>query len=72
MMAKIIYNNRLRVLLAEQCMTNRALAERLNVSEISVSRWVTNKTQPSMQQFIEIAKILNVKIDDLLEPYNIV
>lgn len=71
-MAKVIYNNRLRVLLAEQCITNRALAERLSVSEISVSRWVTNKTQPSMQQFIEIAKILNVKIDDLLEPYNLI
>ena len=37
---------------------------------MTISRWSTNKAQPSLDQLIEIAKLLNVKLDDLLEPYN--
>ena len=49
---------------------NRWLAEQLGKSEMTISRWSTNKTQPSLDQLIEIAKLLDVKLDDLLEPYN--
>lgn len=66
-MAKKDYRNRIRVVLSEKEVTNRTLAEKLDVSEMTVSRWVTNKIQPSMSQFIEISKILNVDIKDLLE-----
>ncbi|WP_346343518.1 helix-turn-helix transcriptional regulator [Porphyromonas levii] len=34
-----------------------------------MSRWTTNKTQPSVSQLIEIAKLLNVSIEDLVESY---
>ena len=43
------------------------LAEKLDVSEMTVSRWVTNKIQPSMSQFIEMSKVLNVDIRELVE-----
>ena len=66
-MAKKDYRNRIRVVLSEKEVTNRTLAEKLDVSEMTVSRWVTNKIQPSMSQFIGISKILNVDIKDLLE-----
>jgi len=69
-MEKVIHPNRLRVILAERNIKNRWLAGQLGKSEMTVSRWCTNKAQPSLEQFIEIAKLLNVKIDDLLEPYN--
>ena len=62
---KNIYPNRIRVVLAEQRLTNRWLADKMGVTEITVSRWVTNKIQPSMAQFIEISKLLKV---DLKEP----
>ena len=52
-MAKIECSNRLRVILAEK--------------EITVSRWKTNKVQPSMAQFVEIAQLLKVDIKDLIE-----
>lgn len=66
-MAKKEYRNRIRVILSEKEVTNKTLAEKLNVSEMTVSRWVTNKIQPSMSQFIEISKLLNVDIKELME-----
>ena len=66
-MAKIEYPNRLRVVLAEKEITNRWLAEQMGVTDMTVSRWKTNKIQPSMAQFVEIAQLLKVDINDLIE-----
>lgn len=66
-MAKQGYNNRIRVILADRQITNRALADMMDVSEMTVSRWVTNRFQPSMSQFVELSKILNVDIKFLIE-----
>lgn len=63
------YPNRLRVVMAEKNITNRWLAAQLGVTEMTVSRWSTNKMQPSLAQFINIAKILDVTLEDLVEPY---
>lgn len=70
-MSNVSYPNRLRVILAERQIKNRWLAEQLGKSEMTVSCWSTNKAQPSLEQFIEIAKLLDVKLYDLLEPYNV-
>lgn len=59
--------NRIRVVLAEQSRTNKWLAEQLGVSEVTVSRWVNNTQQPSVEVFVEIAKVLKVDIKDLFE-----
>ena len=66
-MGKNEYKNRIRGILADRQVTNRALADKLDVSEMTISRWVTNRFQPSMSQFVEISKILNVDIKDLIE-----
>ena len=66
-MEKDIYPNRIRVILAECCLTNRWLAEQMGVTEITVSRWTTNKVQPSMTQFVIISKLLGVELKDLIE-----
>ena len=60
-------NNRIRVVLADKQITNRWLAEQMGVTDMTVSRWKTNKTQPSMAQFVEIARLLQVDIKELLE-----
>ena len=70
-MEKELHPNRLRVILAERQITNRWLAGQLGKSEMTISRWTTNEAQPSLNQLIEMAKLLNVKLDDLLEPYNL-
>lgn len=66
-MAKKEYHNRLRVVMADKQLTNGWLAGQLGVTDITVSRWRTNKVQPSMSQFVTISKILKVDIKDLLE-----
>lgn len=55
------------MVLADKQITNRWLAEKMGVTEMTVSRWKTNKVQPSMPQFLEIARLLQVDIKDLLE-----
>lgn len=69
-MKTIIYPNRLKVVLADKQITNRWLARKLSVTDMTVSRWTTNKIQPSVSQLIEIAKMLSVRLDDLVEPYS--
>ena len=66
-MTKKDCQNRLRVVLADKQITNRWLAEQMGVTDMTVSRWKTNKIQPSMAQFVEIARLLQVDIKDLLE-----
>lgn len=58
--------NRIKVVLAEQRKTNKWLAEQLGKSEITISRWVQNKKQPSIEQLVEIANILDVDVTTLL------
>lgn len=63
------YINRIRVALAEQNKTNRWLAERMGKSEITISRWVQNKTQPSLEQLVVVAKVLSVSPKDLINEF---
>lgn len=58
--------NRLKIVLAETDKTNKWLASQLGKSEVTVSRWVTNEVQPSMETFIEIAKKLDVDVKELI------
>jgi len=67
-MTEIKKLNRLKVVLAEKDTTNKWLAEQLGKSEFTVSRWTTNKQQPSIEQLYEIAKTLRVEVKDLLMP----
>ena len=66
-MTKNNCQNRIRVVLAGKQITNRWLAEQMGVTDMTVSRWKTNKIQPSMAQFVKIAFLLQVDIKELLE-----
>ena len=57
--------NRLKVVLAEKKRTNKWLAEQLGKDPATVSKWCTNTIQPNVETVVEIAKHLNVKIQDL-------
>ena len=58
--------NRLKAVLAEKQRTGKWLAEQLNKSETTVSRWCRNEIQPSMETLLDIAKLLDIDIKDLL------
>ena len=59
--------NRIKVTLVENQKTNRWLAEQMGKSENTISRWCSNKSQPSIAQLIKIASLLNIDAKDLLE-----
>lgn len=65
---QVVMLNRLKAVLAEKRKTNRWLAEQLGKTENTVSRWCANKVQPSIQQFIEVANILDVDVRTLITP----
>lgn len=45
-----IVMNRIKAVLAEKQRTNRWLAEQMGKSENTISRWCSNKSQPSIAQ----------------------
>ena len=46
--------NRLKVVLAEKNLPNKWLVEHLGVSPTTVSKWVTNFSQPSLEMLIKM------------------
>lgn len=58
--------NRLKIVLVEQGKSGRWLAEQLNKSEHTISRWCQNKTQPSVAQLKDIAQVLGVDVRSLI------
>lgn len=58
--------NRLKAVLAEKQVTNKWLAEKMNLSTTTVSRWCTNKAQPSLEVLVEIANILKIDVRELI------
>ena len=58
--------NRIKVILAEKNLQNKWLAEQLGRDQATVSKWVTNSSQPSLIMLIKIAQVLEVDIKDLI------
>ena len=58
--------NRIKVVLADKNKTNKWLAEQLGKDPATVSKWCTNSSQPGVETLIEIARILEVEVGDLL------
>ena len=46
-------------------MTQEALAEKLNISRQTVSKWELDSAQPEMDKALELCKIFNVSLDNL-------
>lgn len=58
--------NRIKVMLAEKKRTNKWLAEQLGKDPATVSKWCTNSTQPTLETLIQISKVLDVELTDLV------
>lgn len=64
-MSKIIYN-RIKAVLAERNVTNKALSEGIGTTVTTVSRWCTNDSQPTIETLFLVADYLGVDVRDLL------
>ena len=62
-MAKL---NRIRVVLAERDLSNKWLADKLGKDQATVSKWITNTTQPNLETLMQIARVLETQVDALL------
>jgi len=58
--------NRLKVVLAEKKRTNKWLAEQLGKAPATVSKWCTNSAQPNLENLMDIARCLEVNVNELL------
>lgn len=58
--------NRLKIVLAEDQKSNKWLAEQLGKDQATISKWVTNASQPDLNNLLRIAKALNVDVARLL------
>lgn len=60
--------NRIKVVLAEKAISNKMLAEKLHVTEDTVSSWCVQRRQPSWENLYAIADFLEVDVRALLSP----
>ena len=64
--------NRIKVMLAERMISNKELAEMLRKDPATISKWVTNTSQPNLENLIEIARCLKCDLNDLVRLDNVV
>ena len=58
--------NLIKTALIDKGKTNKWLAEQLGKDPATVSKWCTNASQPSIETLLEIARVLQVDVKDLL------
>ena len=58
--------NRIKVVLVEQRKTGKWLAEQLGKDPSTVSKWCSNKMQPSLEMLMQIAEKLDVDVRNLI------
>ena len=58
--------NRIKAVLAEKQLTDKWLAEEIGKSENTISKWCSNKVQPSLEVLLEIATLLSRDSRELL------
>lgn len=58
--------NRIKVILAEKKRTNKWLADQMGKDQSTISKWVTNASQPGLEQLFNIARLLEVQVHELI------
>ena len=58
--------NRIKVALVENGKTGKWLAKQVGKNEATVSRWCSNKMQPSLDTLVRISELLDIDVKDLI------
>lgn len=58
--------NRIKIALVENGRTGKWLAEQVGKNEATVSRWCSNKMQPSLDTLVRISELLDIDVKDLI------
>ncbi len=59
--------NRIKIVLIEKHRTGKWLANALGKDPATISKWCTNASQPQLETMLEISRLLNCDIKDLLK-----
>ena len=62
--------NRIAKLRKEKCVTQQQLADKLFVTDKTISNWESNRTEPDLETIIRISEILEGSIGYLIYGYN--
>ena len=65
-MRRIIFAENLKRLRIENNLSQKALAEKLNVNFRTVSAWEKSVCEPSLEMLVKISELFNETIEDLL------
>ena len=58
--------NRIKIALVENGKTGKWLAEQIGKNEATVSRWCSNKMQPSLDTLVKISELLDIDVKELI------
>ena len=58
--------NRLKLVLVEKKKTGKWLAEQLGCNPATISKWCTNSAQPPLETLIQMSKVLEVRVEELI------
>ena len=59
----MLFSERLKTLRKEKKLTQKELAEQIGISQKSYSHWETGKNEPSFENLIKLADLLEVSLD---------
>ncbi len=62
-----MFGNNLKKLRMESKISQKELADRLNVSFQTISHWENSYSEPNVDALIKLKQILNVSYEELLE-----
>lgn len=65
-MRKIMFANNLKRLRLEKNLSQKALAEKLNVNFRTISAWEKSICEPSIEMLVKLSDFFNETIEDLL------
>lgn len=58
--------NRIKIALVENGKAGKWLAKQVGKNEATVSRWCSNKMQPSLDTLVRISELLDIDVKDLI------
>ena len=66
-MTENTFGKRLSALLEERGMSQRELADKIGITEVSMSRYIRSERMPRATEIINMAKVLGVQTADLID-----
>ncbi len=58
---------KIKQILDHRGLKQKWLADKIGVSEVTISNWVNNRTYPSIESLMLISTVLNIEVKDLFE-----